>query len=599
MSYTTGTNRLFSTLIKVIDKLRGEAPSSLSIYNPPPGNQEAVTQARSRGLLHLYLKARFGIADFDKREQHITDGPDDGGVDAFFIESTTKTIFAIQSKFRATAANFASVNLTPSDLLKIDISRMLAGETRSEQGHSYNEKIRKKFLGEIKKVPDIGRYKTVVVLLGNTTKFTTSQLRKLIDGFPVEEYPYDRCYRELLFPVINGTYFTDPELRIEIKLTNLNRDTHLDYDVKANSSRVNIKLLFAPTQEIGRIMSTYRNTVLRYNPRSYLELGKNPVNQAIYDSVVRNSGNEFALFNNGVTVLSDLTDISSTTAKRGTAQVILTNPQIVNGGQTAYTLGRIYEECAEAGDFTKFKGKEVLLRIVTFSSEAKNAATGTTKLELIGKVSLASNSQTKIEESDRRSNDKIQIDLQNEFFSKYGRYYVRKKGEFTDGLRDEYISSEELVDRDRLLRVALACKYRVNQARASTNKFYSESALSETLQVSEIETYAFAYETLAHIESLKKTKPRPKNDKYLTSQYGQALRYGQYAVVAVCANRRKKDEKTDDVVNRILQQWIAFETSAAAKKHNEDYKRSGIGFDFVNYYKGSTVNADLETFAFK
>ena len=74
-----GQKRLYTTLCNVLDSLRGEAPETLSIYHPLKGNNDALIQARSRALLHLYLKARFGLALFSVRENFVTDGPNDGG----------------------------------------------------------------------------------------------------------------------------------------------------------------------------------------------------------------------------------------------------------------------------------------------------------------------------------------------------------------------------------------------------------------------------------------------------------------------------------------------------------------------------------------
>ena len=174
-------------------------------------------------------------------------------------------------------------------------------------------------------------YTVQVVLLGNTSQFSPLQLKKLVEGYAVVQFPHDRAYREMLFPVINGTYFTDPSLIIEINLANLKGEPHLDYDVKIGSLRPNVKLLFVPTREIGRILHTYKNSILKFNPRSFLELTNNPVNKEIEASIRNMNSNEFALFNNGITIIADGTTISSDTAKQGTAQVVLRNPQLVNG----------------------------------------------------------------------------------------------------------------------------------------------------------------------------------------------------------------------------------------------------------------------------
>jgi hypothetical protein len=263
------------------------------------------------------LKARFGLARFADREVFVTDGQDDGGVDAYYIDRTNKRIYVLQSKFRATAANFVSTNMTPSDLLKMGVRRILKGERRAETGARYNDQIIKGLQRAIRKLPDAGNYGTQVVLLGNTKNLSTHQLNRLVEGYVVDQFPHDRTYRELLFPVINGTYFTEPNLTIEINLANLKRDTHLDYEVRTKALRPNIKLLFVPTREIGRIMHSYKNSILKFNPRSFLELSKNAVNQDIEASIRSTGSNEFALFNNGITIIADWTSVSSDTARLG------------------------------------------------------------------------------------------------------------------------------------------------------------------------------------------------------------------------------------------------------------------------------------------
>ena len=93
MASTAANARLYGTLIRVLDSIRHEAPVTDTKYHPPVGNNDALIQARSRALLHLFLKSKFGIASFDDREKLVTDGPHDGGIDAFYIDVKTKNIY--------------------------------------------------------------------------------------------------------------------------------------------------------------------------------------------------------------------------------------------------------------------------------------------------------------------------------------------------------------------------------------------------------------------------------------------------------------------------------------------------------------------------
>jgi len=588
----TGTDRRYETLCRVLDALRREAPASQTVYHPPKGNHDAVVQARSRALLHLYLKARFGLITHVLREPFITEGKFDGGVDAYYIDKSNKKIYLLQGKFRANAKNFVSTTMTPSDLLKMDVGRIMKGEIKSEAGDVYNSSIRR-LQRDIQKLPDKGSYVHEVVLLGNSQHLTKGDLCKLVEGYPVDQFPHQRIYSELMFPVINGTYFTDPELKIEINLDNLNsKDVSLDYDVNTPSLKANIKVLFAPTKEIGRIMSTYRNSLLKFNPRSFLELQGNPVNKEIEASLTGQGGNEFAMFNNGITLIADKTAVSSDTATKGRAQVVVSNPQLVNGGQTAYTLGRVYSQ----GNMSVFKGKEVLVKIVSFVGAKQSIATDVARTKLIQDISRASNSQTKIDEADRRSNDQVQLDLQKAFFDGYGLYYERKRGEFSDGVHDEYIGKCDVVNREKLVRVNLACAYRANQAKAGIAQFFREPTFSTLFKVADVARYAFGYQVLQALEDEKAQSS--KGDRWKQKKYGQALRYGEYAVVAVCVNHGIKSGKpAAEVVAKVLSKWLAFEANVAKRKANAPYV-SGGSLDGNSYYKGSTVNVDLNKASF-
>ena len=50
--------------------------------------------------------------------------------------------------------------------------------------------------------------------------------------------------------------------------------------------------------------------------------------------------------------------------------------------------------------------------------------------EFIERLSDATNKQTTVSEADRRSNLKIQVQIQENIFNEYGILYGRKRGEF-------------------------------------------------------------------------------------------------------------------------------------------------------------------------
>jgi hypothetical protein len=66
----------------------------------------------------------------------------------------------------------------------------------------------------------------------------------------------------------------------------------------------------------------------------------------------------------------------------------------------------------------------------------------------------------------------------------------------------------------------------------------------------------------------------------------------------VCANLGLAKNKTEaDALEAVLMQWTKFEAWAGRQPANGIYRTDG-SFDYVNYYKGSTINADLQSYGF-
>ena len=425
----------YQTLVNILDKLRFEAPEKYKRYYPKADDLEKVNQARARAYIHLFLKVKFGLLDFEERERLVTDGPQDGGIDGYYISTEERLIYFIQSKFRISANNFENKNISLTEILNMDTGDISEGKTENEDGIAYNGKIQQ-LIRKISQIEDIGKYNYKVILLANLGDVKSSKLRTLSGGFPCNIYNFERSYKELIFPVVSGTFYNQSELYIDINLSNKGASSKVSYKVDTEFKECNISVLFVPTSEIARILNKYKNSILKYNPRSYLDLASSTVNRAIRDTIINKTTNEFALFNNGITILSDETHYNENVGIKDKAQLTVTNGQIINGGQTAYTLSLIYESSIKEGrdPLTLLKGKEVLLKVITFD-DIKDGDPQK-KLELIEAISKATNQQTAVTDADRRSNDKVQIQLQESIFIDFGYYYERKRGEFGDGIRN-------------------------------------------------------------------------------------------------------------------------------------------------------------------
>lgn len=603
----------YETLVRILDQIRKEASAQYKSYYPLETDVEKLNQSRSKAFIHLFLKVKFGLLDFEERQQYITDGIDDGGIDGYYTDTEEKKIYLIQSKFRVSEVAFKNKEIELQEILKMDTERIMHGETCYEDGKAYNGKIQA-LLKRIQSIADIALYKWEVVILANLTTLSQAQLKKLVGGFPTEILNFERCYDELVFPVVTGTYYSARDVFVYLNLTQKSLGSRIRYTVDTEFGECEITVVFVPTIEIAKIMHKYKNSILKFNPRSYLDLTNNPVNLQIAKTIREKETNEFALFNNGITVLSDETHLTEQTGLKNIAQLKLTNPQIINGGQTAYTLSKIYEDELKSGEPEKyFTNKEVLLKVVTLMNGTK-PENGAETLHLIESVSKATNEQTAVTDADRRSNDKVQIEIQKRVYNEFGCFYERKRGEFWNGRKDGYVDQGRIINRELFLRICVACNGMPAQARRNServlvndNKFYG--TLGYVDRVREFYFGFVCYDALNEIQ--KKFEKIPHN-RYGVINYGNALRYGKFAVVSVACKKLSNEiknealkQRAEEAVNECLNKWLVFEKHISALEHNGDYFVENVDTEtgqvtyevnYDNYYKGRTLNGDLKEY---
>ena len=599
----------YETLVNILDQICNEAPEKNARYHPDKSNLEKVNQARSRALIHLYLKVNFGLLNFEERERLVTDDSYDGGIDAYYIDKESRCIYIIQSKFRTNAKNFEAKPIDIDELASMEVTRILEGNTKDENGNDFNGKIFQ-LQRDMQSINDIGRYREKIIILANAPSCSPRGLKMLCDGIAPIVFDFNKTYNELVFPVVNGTYYNSSELTISLNLSSKSSSSaRIDYEVQTEFEKCDITVVFVPTIEIGRILHRYKNSILKFNPRCYLELNNNNVNKDIINTILSKETNEFSLFNNGITMLSDSTDFSQKIGKQGEAQICISNPQIINGGQTAHTLSKVYEEYVIGkSDKSIFTNKEVLLKIITFDGESKDEKD---KFKLVEDISKATNQQSAVDDADRRSNDKIQVDLQKKIFDDFGLYYERKKGEFADGINAKYINRSQVVPRDVLMRIAVAIRQEPASARRSgTNILFSETNFKKYINNDVNHKFlVYALKVHQYLRDLEQNAEKFVS-KYNVEVFGQALRYGKYAVVSVIHNKYVLNEgdnlNESDIPNQItevLGLWKTFESGVISKSENSSYFKStsysavnSKDMNFEGYYKGRTINQDIISF---
>lgn len=590
----------YQDLVHVLDTICAEAPIDNRTYHPAKTEISAIEQARSRAYIHLFLKAKFGLLSFEERELFVTDGSADAGVDAYYIDKDNRKVYFIQSKFRNSDSNFTGKVISYGELLSMDIDRISHGETHADDGSPYNTGIQR-LIERLQSIDNLGRYEFVVILIANLRERDHRYLGRLIGSFRTEIYDHERLYSEILFPVIAGSYYDVKELKIVLNITRESSGNRIQYYAETEYGECTVNACFVPTIEIAKTLYKYKNAILRFNPRSYLELVRGSVNAKIADSIQNKRSNEFALFNNGITMLSDDTEYSDRVGRRNTAELHLSNPQIINGGQTAYTLSRIYEKALDEDGLDVFNGKEVLLKVISFndSESEMDRNRAEDKLRLIEQISVATNQQSPVSEADRRANDKVQVELQQMIFKDFGLYYERKRGEFSDGIKHGYISRSQLIDREELLRCRVAIINPVSARRMSAGYLFDKQFFDSMFpSIDGYRQYVYAFKAYKSMDSRTLNEA---NIKY----------YAKFAIVYVVASHfdatiaiADYDHHVSTVVADVLSRWNSFEQSAMKSEENRKYyfKEQGgkdmkqVDANWQGYYKGRTLQSDLDAY---
>lgn len=149
---------------------------------------------------------------------------------------------------------------------------------------------------------------------------------------------------------------------------------------------------------------TLRKYIFESNVRDYQ--GHNSVNNEIHDTLSEDTTEDFWWLNNGVTILAS--DISQATPR----QLLITNPEIVNGLQTSNEIYQFFKEHPEK---LAEERRNILLRIIVPEDETSR-----------DRIILATNSQTAIPPVALRSTDPIHRQIEM-YFKARGLFYDRRK----------------------------------------------------------------------------------------------------------------------------------------------------------------------------
>lgn len=341
---------------------------------------------QSQAFGHFILKMLFGLTD-DEAYDCCTDGSDDNGIDAIYIEEN-KTVHFFQFKFPSNSKNI-SKGITEEETLKLcNGVQSFVSNDEIFNSISWNELLkdkRQEFL-----YTDLCDIKLWIVRYSNQDINNSSKV--ILDNFLLKykkETGNKIEYDTLLAMECLNLY--------ESRAKNIWPDFTLSYaktltpftDEKSSisSAYVTLKSIYDTFYEIQDI--AFEGNVRFLNPNS-------KINDGIKDTILHFPEN-FHLLNNGITIVcnecSDINAKSYFNVKCGS---------IINGAQTVGTIINTLAELTEE-ERMDYEKSFVFVKIVSFSKESR----------IINDMVYTLNTQNQMKNSYTIANDVIVKNLQN------------------------------------------------------------------------------------------------------------------------------------------------------------------------------------------
>lgn len=509
----------------------------------------------TKKLTEFYAKARFKIRTEDFNRQY-TDGGDDGGIDFYYNEDSTFFIF--QTKFSGNPKRVNTFEIF-DEIRKI--KNTLTSENPNRRAQDFVNALKR----------ELGNKNAILEILWLTTNIVEQSVREEIQKH-LNEWRKDNDWligldfvaidkhalESTIYDVKHGyiPYTGKKILKLEqgqwIETTW--EETGV-YSVVCSITVNDILRWFRNSDEIDRF--------LQKNVREFLgEASK--INKAIGKSYLQ-TPTWFWYKHNGVIIFADNLYIDNTNM-----ELVLRNPQVVNGGQTLKALFSVYDKNSRRDNSAK-----VLLRIYRLPYE--DTETYKRSIEIIA----ALNSQNKINPSDLHSTDPRQVRLE-QLFEKtgYGYKYFRKRSK-------EAKSSRYSVTMRNLALRYLVCKKNVPHEGVRGNleelfeeetkydEIFNENAINKEVSGNHI---VINYITCWNIDQILQKIELPKRD----------AEYSQYSKWYVLADiYQKLIEWKQNKFNLGWQMWPNYVESYPFERAVLDYSRSAfrIGREILPAYE--------------
>jgi len=477
--------------------------------------------AFNRVALRIILKL-----NDDEIEEALTDGPDDGGIDAIYIQNNSINFcsFKYTYDYKNVNDNFPGKEI---EQISNTISKFITGSIKFD---SYNRAIWDKYL-EFKGMLEDGLTTINIHLASNKAKpveLSKNKLESDMEKFRiVKEYYYD-------LDDLTNLMLSDKNKILNGELTLLN-DQHFE---KSNGPVKTIVGIVSAEDFVDLLKREDNPNLINeciFNENVRVYKSKHNVNKAIKESALSDQNYLFFYLNNGITILCEKAEYIPYSKNQ---RIRLHNFQIVNGGQTSHSIFEAYKT-----DPSRVKRIEFLVRICVAEKDDP----------IGGMISESTNNQIPIGTRDLHSNDSIQRKLEIEF-EQMGYYYKRKPEQHSDKPYSKILNNELLAQLYMAYELDTPSEARNNKA-IIFNDYYElifNDSISAKYLLNIYNTYYPLLEIKKKIQNQKRNKIQiEEKDAYIS----RALFHILYGIKIILSKENKNLEDqaaVEDARNRSI-----------------------------------------------
>lgn len=352
--------------------------------------EKTLNLASRREAFSLLCLSSLLRVDFDEARGSVTDGAEDRGIDAVYLDERfgRRVIhlfqFKCHSKFSGSNRNFPSAEIDKLLSFIVDCFGQVEGFL-----DTCNALLRQKVL-DIWDFVNAGACQVEVHLCSNGERLVPDQKARFEAS--LAKFKFFHLNESDLDTLSDTLSHRSAAVReVDLRIVEEQVYERTDGNVRAVIGTVRgDEFIAALTDPIKP--SQLDPDLFEENVRVYLG-EQNDINRRIFDTAVSNEAGMFWYFNNGITIVCERFSYQPGFKN---APLRLLNPQVVNGGQTSHALFQ-----ASMASFDSLQRVRLLVRIIETQDRS-----------LYAKVAEATNSQTPIRSRDLRSNDPVLVRLE-------------------------------------------------------------------------------------------------------------------------------------------------------------------------------------------